>query len=34
MKAAVVHEFTSPLRLEEIAKPEPDCRCWSSVHQT
>ena len=23
MKAAVVHEFTSPLRLEEIAKPEP-----------
>ncbi|HEX6551676.1 MAG TPA: alcohol dehydrogenase catalytic domain-containing protein [Ktedonobacteraceae bacterium] len=24
MKAAVVHEFTSPLRLEEIAKPEPE----------
>ncbi len=23
MKAAVVHEFTSPLRLEEVAKPEP-----------
>jgi propanol-preferring alcohol dehydrogenase len=23
MKAAVVHEFTSPLRLEELAKPEP-----------
>ena len=23
MKAAVVHEFTSPLRLEDIAKPEP-----------
>ncbi len=23
MKAAVVHEFTSPLSLEEIAKPEP-----------
>jgi alcohol dehydrogenase, propanol-preferring len=23
MKAAVVHEFTSPLRVEEIAKPEP-----------
>src|SRR5579859_1883384 len=24
MKAAVVHEFTSPLSLEEIAKPEPE----------
>jgi propanol-preferring alcohol dehydrogenase len=24
MKAAVVHEFTSPLLLEEVAKPEPD----------
>src|SRR6266498_4599071 len=24
MKAAVVREFTSPLRLEEIAKPEPE----------
>jgi propanol-preferring alcohol dehydrogenase len=24
MKAAVVHEFKSPLRLEEIAKPEPE----------
>src|SRR5881398_2334049 len=23
MQAAVVHEFTSPLRLEEVAKPEP-----------
>jgi alcohol dehydrogenase, propanol-preferring len=23
MKAAVVHEFTSPLRIEEVAKPEP-----------
>src|SRR5207248_9186660 len=23
MKAAVVHEFTAPLRIEEIAKPEP-----------
>jgi alcohol dehydrogenase, propanol-preferring len=23
IKAAVVHEFTSPLRLEELAKPEP-----------
>ncbi len=23
MKAAIVHEFTSPLRIEDIAKPEP-----------
>ena len=23
MKAAVVHEFTAPLRIEEVAKPEP-----------